>query len=227
MTPIVIHGRALGVERNGIFNGSNTAGVPGGRLWPEAATTWLAMRDAYVAQGGHSAEFAPGGPESSARTFAQQVELKALWVRQGRPQNAATPGTSNHGWAIAVDCPSSRAQSWLMTHGPNYGWSHDEGALVGEPWHFRYVGASPATLRKLTRDPWFGFLPNERRWITEYDQLTKAHAGASRRAVLRRVMTEQRKRIWKAAQPAASGGDGKGWTAGRVRRYKALLARTI
>jgi hypothetical protein len=227
MSPIVIRGRTLGVERNGIFNSSNTAPIPGGRLWPEAAQTWLAMRDAYAAHGGNPADCAPGGLESSARTFDQQVSLKNYWVGQGRPQNAATPGTSNHGWAIAVDCPSSRVQAWLLIHGPNYGWSHDEGALVGEPWHFRYVGASAATLRGLSRDPWVGFMPSEHRWITEYDRLTKVHANAPRRAVLRRVMTDQRKRIWKAAQPAASGGDGKGWTGGRIRRYRALLARTI
>src|SRR5206468_3072803 len=197
MTPVEIHGRALGVERNGVFNSSNTSPIPGGRLWPEAALTWTAMRSDYVAQGGDPAACAPGGPQSSARTFAQQVALKAEWVSRGRPQNAATPGTSNHGWGIAVDCPSSHAQAWILTHGANYGWSHDEGALVGEPWHFRYVGASAARLRQLTRDPWAGYTASERRWITEYDRLAKDQKNAQRRGVLRRVMTEQRKRIWK------------------------------
>jgi hypothetical protein len=39
-------------------------------------------------------------------------------------------------------------------------------------------------------------------------------------------MTQQRKRIWQAAQPPGAGGDGKGWTRLRRRRYASLLART-
>jgi hypothetical protein len=223
MSPVKINGRALGVERNGVFDRTNTAPIPGGRLWPEAATTWLAMRAAYVAHGGHPDEFAPGGPASSARTVQQQVALKAYWTSRGHPENAAAPGTSNHGWAIAVDCPSSRAQAWLLREAAGFGWSHDEGARVHELWHFRYVGASRSLLLQLRRDPLAGFPPSERRWITEYKHLEQAHLDAGRQAVLRRVMTEQRKRIWKAAQP---GGDGRGWTTNRARRYKALLALT-
>ena len=75
----------------------------------------------------------------------------------------------------------------------------------------------------LTRDapdPFAGFTAAERRWIREYDRLQAAGAGRDRRVVLRRVMTEQRKRIWRAAQES-------GWrTANRRSRYHSLLART-
>jgi len=70
------------------------------------------------------------------------------------------------------------------------------------------------------KDPLAAFTENERRWIREYDRLLAAGMNIDRRKVLRRVMTEQRKRIWRAAQDS-------GWkSANRSRRYKSLLART-
>jgi len=217
----MVNGRALGVERNGVFDDANTDSIPGGRLWPEAALTWNAMRADFTAAGGKPTHFRPGGPRSSARTAGQQRELFAA-----QPPPAAVPGTSNHGWGIAVDVPFSDAQAWIMRNGGRYGWSHDEGLRVGERWHMRYVGASKLALRKLTRDPLAGYTKAERRWLHEYDRLIRTNGDAKRRHVLRVVMTAQRKRIWKVSQPPAAGGDGKGWTRLRKRRYASLLART-
>jgi hypothetical protein len=217
--PVTVNGRALGVARNGVFLEGNTDGIPGGRLWTEAALTWMAMRRAFIADGGDPDDFRPGGPASSARSYEQQVELKRYWTAQGKPWMAADPGTSNHGWGLAVDCPSSRAQAWILRHGARFGWSHAEGARVGEPWHFSYVGAPVSVLRALRKDPLDGYTRSERRWIREYDLLVREHRDPDRRRVLRRVMTEQRKRIWRAAQQDK-------WTRSRGRRYKSLLART-
>ena len=70
-------------------------------------------------------------------------------------------------------------------------------------------------------DRWRGFTANEKRWIHEYDHLQRTRANPGRQKVLRRVMTEERKRIWRAAQGAG------GWTAAnRAARYRSLLART-
>lgn len=220
VSPITINGRLLGVERNGVFTDANTHPISGGRLWPEAAATWNLMHAVYVAAGGHPTEFEPGGAASSARSVAQQVSLAQQWAARGQPWKAAPPGTSNHGWAIAVDCPAARAQAWLMTHCGEYGWSHDEGARVGEPWHFRYIGAPAGLIRRLQRDPLAGYMASERRWIAEYDRLVSQNANPARRGVLRRVMTLQRKRLFKAAQDKA------GWTPTRRRRYASLLERT-
>jgi hypothetical protein len=217
----MVNGRALGVHRNGVFDEANTDPIPGGRLWPEAALTWNAMRADFIAGGGDPGHFRPGGPKSSARTVAQQRQLFAA-----QPPPAAVPGTSNHGWAIAVDVPFSDAQVWIMRRGGRYGWSHDEGLRVGERWHMRYVGASKLTLLKLARDPLAGYTNAERRWLREYDRLIRTHSNPKRRRVLRVVMTAQRKRIWKVSQPRVGGGDGKGWTRLRKRRYASLLART-
>jgi len=222
----MVNGRALGVAQNGVFNDANTDPIPGGLLWTEAALTWNAMRTAYIAGGGTPAHFVPGGSISSARSFADQRKLKAEWTAKGQPEKAATPGKSNHGWGIAVDTPHSDVQVWIMRNGGQYGWSHDEGARVGEAWHFRYVGASKATLAKFKRDPFAGYMPTERRWVREYDRLVRTHRDPDRREVLRRVMATQRKRIWRLSQPRSNGGDGKGWTRLRTRRYESLLTRT-
>jgi lysozyme len=90
-------------------------------------------------------------------------------------------------------------------------------------------GAGLANRRKRERelflstdgiDPLAGFTAAERRWIHEYDRLRAAHADEARRGVLRGVMTEQRKRIWRAAQAS-------GWgSSNRRHRYSGLLART-
>ncbi len=214
MSPVEINGRRLGVERNGIFTASNTNPIPGGKLWPEAAQTWNAMRAAFIADGGRPDHFRPGGHASSARSIEQQ---RRFWAAQ--PPPAARPGTSNHGWGLAVDCPFPTAQAWLRQSGAGYGWSHDEGASVGEPWHFRYVGASEPLLRRLRADPLAGYTASERRWVREYDTLVREKRDRPRRQVLRRVMREQRQRIWRAARAS-------GWTPSRRSRYESLRSRS-
>lgn len=219
--PVIVNGRALGVHTNGVFTTANTDPIAGGRLWPEAAMTWNAMRAAFIADGGDPDHFRPGGPASSARSLAQQQHF---WERQ--PPPAARPGTSNHGWGIAVDIPFADAQAWLARNAPRFGWSHDEGARVGEAWHYRYTGATPALLRRLRRDPLAGYTPSERRWIRELDRLRRQQRDPRRQRVLERELRTQRKRIWQAAQPRTRGGDGRGWTRTRRRRYASLRART-
>lgn len=219
--PTIVNGRPLGVATNGVFTAANTDPIPGGRLWPEGALTWNAMRAAYIADGGNPGDFMPAGPRSSARSRGDQ---DFFWNNQ--PPPAARPFTSNHGWAIAVDVKTRQAAAWLMRNAAKYGWSWDEGRRVGEWWHFRYIGAPRALLRKLKRDPLAGYTPSEKRWIREYDQLRRTGRDPGRRRVLRIVMRQQAKRIEQLAAPAREGGDGKGWTRARKRRHASLTART-
>jgi lysozyme len=72
--------------------------------------------------------------------------------------------------------------------------------------------------------------PVELRRCREFDDLRKATnqtaEQARRAAVLVRVLTAQRKRIWHAAQPTPRG-DGNGWDfRDRRQRYRSLLTRT-
>lgn len=217
--PVQVNGRMLGVQQNGVFTDANTDPIPGGRLWPEAAATWLAMRAAYVADGGHPDDFMPAGPISSARSRAAQDHTWAVYMAGGPV--AAVRYTSNHGWGIAVDVKTQAAAAWIIRNGARFGWSHDEGLRVGEWWHMRYIGASKATLARLRRDPLAGYTAAERRWIREYDQLRREQRDPARQRVLERVMTEARKRIWKAATT-----DRHGWTRLRRRRYASLKTRT-
>jgi hypothetical protein len=81
----------------------------------------------------------------SYRNLADQRRLKAI-----KPGLAATPGTSQHGWALAVDlCGTvddfgSTAYRWMRANAPTYGWDNPAWALPGgsgptEPWHWEYL----------------------------------------------------------------------------------------
>ena len=58
---------------------------------------------------------------------------------------AATPGTSNHGWGLAIDLAekingkaasiSPRSVKWLIKHAAQYGFGAE---AQSEPWHWRY-----------------------------------------------------------------------------------------
>lgn len=215
--PVMVNGRPLGVQFNGLFDGSNTAPIVGGRLWPEAALTWNAMRTTYIAGGGGPSEFMPAGPNSSARSRAAQ---DYFWTHQ--PPPAARPYTSNHGWGIAVDVVSQKAAAWIINNGARFGWSHDEGQRVGEWWHMRYVGVSQRELDGLKKlvDPFRVLKPDERKWATELTKLRHEHADVERRRELVAVLTKRRKHIWRTAQTA-------GWEHGRRReRWNVLKSLT-
>ncbi|WP_275006028.1 M15 family metallopeptidase [Promicromonospora iranensis] len=82
----------------------------------------------------------------SYRSYATQVA-----VRGTKPHLAAIPGTSNHGWGLAIDLGdplaggSSPEYVWLRLHAPDYGWDNPSWARLGgakpEPWHFEFFAA--------------------------------------------------------------------------------------
>lgn len=85
-------------------------------------------------------------PHSTYRSRAQQ---DAVWIEIG-PPTAAVPGTSPHGWGLALDIFEGRQyehgttiNNWLRQHGPRYGWVlqpwHEPGGSWGEYWHFDYT----------------------------------------------------------------------------------------
>lgn len=157
-----------------------------------------------------------GGPDSSYRPYDRQVYWRNYWCGRGQCQKAAVPGSSNHGLAIAVDCPSGLGQRMLRSHGAKFGWSHYEGARVGEAWHWVFVGPRNYVAR-YHKDPHWFMTSTERRWVAEYVSLYHHHKNLPRRRSLRRAMTRQRKRVWHAAQ-----GKG-GWSeAHRRSRYNIL-----
>lgn len=100
----------------------------GGYLIPPAAAAWNALAQRIYEETGQ--KIAPKGPYSSYRTVAAQVEMKNIYG-----SNAATPGTSNHGWGLAVD---TAWDAVINQYGAHYGWQKRWSDASWEPWHFKH-----------------------------------------------------------------------------------------
>ena len=76
------------------------------------------------------------GVTDSYRSYDAQVDVarrKGLYSHGGL---AAQPGTSQHGWGLAVDLDlDSRAQAWMRANGARFGFVED---TPREPWHWAY-----------------------------------------------------------------------------------------
>jgi D-alanyl-D-alanine carboxypeptidase len=108
----------------------------GGRLRPDAAAAFNAMSAAYARTFGSGLCVS-----DSYRSYSQQARV----FRQ-RPSLAAVPGTSNHGWGLAVDLgcgvQSSRSAQyrWMTANAGKFGWVHPAWAFHDpfEPWHWEF-----------------------------------------------------------------------------------------
>jgi hypothetical protein len=103
----------------------------GHRLYAPAAAAWDRMVDAAAADGLELRI------TDSYRSFENQVDLvrrKGLYSQGGL---AAQPGTSNHGWGLAVDADVTDPAmlTWIRQHGHEFGWVE---AAPREPWHWEY-----------------------------------------------------------------------------------------
>jgi zinc D-Ala-D-Ala carboxypeptidase len=106
-------------------------GQGGHQLYAPAAEAWKAAVQAAAADG------VSLRVTDSYRSFDQQVDLvdrKGLYSQGGY---GAEPGTSNHGWGLAVDAdvtdPSTL--SWLRSNGYRFGFVE---AVPREPWHWEF-----------------------------------------------------------------------------------------
>ena len=77
------------------------------------------------------------GCDSAYRPYARQVYWKAYWCGQGHCENAATPGTSNHGLGVATD-DSPQLIQFTKEHGRRFCWAKTEAAW--EDWHYNFTG---------------------------------------------------------------------------------------
>lgn len=79
------------------------------------------------------------GPLSAYRDYAGQVLLRKQWCAAGKCQNAAIPGTSNHGWGISIDLASpTTMRPWIARHGRQFGWCKCWSDASWEAWHLRW-----------------------------------------------------------------------------------------
>lgn len=110
------------------------------RLRADAAVALAKLNVAYKQRFGHNMCLT-----DSYRTYSSQVHLRAV-----KPGLAAVPGTSNHGWGLAIDMcdgvergAGNSHYQWLRDNASAYGWENPDWALPGgsgphEAWHWEY-----------------------------------------------------------------------------------------
>lgn len=140
-------------------------------LTPLAAASWRVVAAGVRGRYGWTpvlsdAYRAMDGPYGQVATFLRRYQRTYIQYSPGRVDRrvwngvpywrkpgeaaAAVPGTSNHGWGVAVDVAglgdfgSPRHQQFATVAGP-LGWSDVEGRAVDEPWHWTKSSASFAS----------------------------------------------------------------------------------
>ena len=123
----------LGASGNGRIPASSLTpiGQGGHRLYGPAAEAWKQAVDAAATEG------VTLRVTDSYRSYDQQVDLAARKGLYSEGGWAATPGTSNHGWGMAVDADVSdpATLTWIRTNGWRFGFVE---AVPREPWHWEY-----------------------------------------------------------------------------------------
>jgi hypothetical protein len=135
--------RAWGGYPNGLIPPSAMCSLGTGnhQLRCDAAAAFRAMASAYAASVGSALCVT-----DSYRTYAGQVRLYGE-----KPALAAVPGTSNHGWGLALDlCGGIQnfgtpQYGWMVANAGRFGFLHPTWADPGngreEPWHWEYAGS--------------------------------------------------------------------------------------
>jgi len=127
---------------NGLIPASELCALGNGHvLRCDAAAAYKALSKAFQQRFGRTLCIT-----DSYRSYDAQVALYAK-----KPSLAALPGTSNHGWGVAVDlCGGAERfgtgeHEWMMDQADTYGWTLPRWARQGgsrpEPWHWEYAGA--------------------------------------------------------------------------------------
>lgn len=131
----------------------------GGNLFhPNAAKSGQALLEAYHNDPANKGRYLV--PSACFRSYAAQEQAWNNYQRGGNL--AAQPGSSNHGWGLAIDFRSSSSPTgfetpitsfsspdylWLKNNAYKYGWINPKSMQPGrcsgsgcEAWHFQYVG---------------------------------------------------------------------------------------
>lgn len=127
---------------NGRLPDSALAPIAQGRLRKDAARAWNAMNVEARRLG---IELVPTGSMSSYRTYEQQQGLWKLY-QQGRGNLAAVPGSSNHGWGLAVDVPTQQMRQMIDRIGEKYGWAKKWSDAQSEWWHIKWKAGNYAAV---------------------------------------------------------------------------------
>lgn len=112
-------------------------GVGNHKLRADAAVSFAKMNAAFKKDTGKDLAVT-----DSYRSLESQVSVAAR-----KPGFAARPGTSNHGWGLALDLGggtssgSGEQYDWLVANAGKYGWENPDWAKRNsyELWHWEYV----------------------------------------------------------------------------------------
>jgi hypothetical protein len=111
-------------------------------LWANAAESYFSLKTAAAAAG------ITLGLRDCYRPVAKQQYFYDCYQQKLRGQanpcnngnEAARPGTSNHGWGVSIDFADinygTAKYNWLTTNAVPVGWKND---VRGEPWHWTYL----------------------------------------------------------------------------------------
>jgi len=114
------------------------------RMTPLAYQRWKLLNKVFKVRFGTNIPI-----DLSYRSYTEQVAMRRQFGT-----GAAVPGTSNHGWGMAIDLPDYRFSKagklynfgtvryeWLKKNAPKYGWCNPPWAQRSgynpEPWHFQ------------------------------------------------------------------------------------------
>lgn len=113
--------------------------APGHQLRYDAATAFNRLSRFHQRVQGR-----PLCVNDSYRSYSEQAD-----VYRRTPNLAAVPGTSRHGWGIALDlCGGVQsfgtpAYRWMKAYGPRFGWIHpawaEPSGSMPEAWHWEFV----------------------------------------------------------------------------------------
>jgi len=123
---------------NGRLNPRDLAPISGGgKLQTDAARAWNAFARCVWSEHGQRVQVT-----DSYRPLGKPGDLRrgvwsqwAAWERYQQGGNlAARPGTSNHGWGLAVDLPPATVEL-VRKYGAPFGWDHRHTDAPSESWH--------------------------------------------------------------------------------------------
>ena len=171
LAPMAYNGEVKGVVGAwaGFTNGNISSSALCSPSWSSKRGRCDAIRALEQMNAEYRATFGVNMTLNSAyRTYAEQAALHSA-----NPVGAAAPGTSNHGWALAIDFGGginrygSAQHNWLRSNANRFGWFQPSWAQyygsLPEPWHWEYAGSvasnradqSLALAMELTRtQPW-------------------------------------------------------------------------
>lgn len=133
--PISDLGTMQNTGENGRLDPSTLKSIGGNhKLRPDAADAYLRMVEAARADG------ITWSITDSYRTYEEQVRLAREKGIYGQGGLAARPGTSNHGWGLAVDLGGGAnnygtpQNNWLQRNAGRFGFRN----IPKEPWHWQF-----------------------------------------------------------------------------------------